>query len=153
MKLARTLLLVVIVASATGIGSARAADPPSGTLSKGSTSVRWTGTFTAPQPSPVSGCLGGSSDPVCDHFLLKIDLPDGARVRIDLPSPDSTTDLDLFVYAPNGGEIGSSGNLPGEAELVEFRHSARYRNKPYEVLVRPWIVVPGTSYSATAEVR
>jgi hypothetical protein len=153
MKVVRVFLLVIALASVLAAGTAQAADPPSGTLSRKTKSVKWSGTFVASEPSPVAGCLGGSSDPICDHYLLKVNLPDGARIRIDLPAPSATTDLDLFVYAPTGGEVGNSGNLPGEAEFVEFRHSARYTNKPYEILIRPWIVAPGTTYTATAKVR
>ncbi len=153
MRVMRVLMLVAALTSTIVAGTAQAADPPSGTLSKTSKSVKWTGTFVAPEPSPVEGCLGGSSDPICDHYLLKVNLPEGTRIRIDLPAPSAATDLDLFVYTSTGGLVGTSGNLPGEAESIEFRHSKRYTNKPYEVLIRPWIVVPGTSYAATAKVR
>lgn len=149
----RVFILVVALSGLVLAGTAQSADPPSGTLSKSSRSVKWSGTFVAPEPSPVDGCLGGSDDPICDHYLLKINLPEGSRIRVDLPAPSAATDLDLFVYAPTGGLIGTSGNLPGEAEFIEFRHSKRYTNKPYEVLIRPWIVVPGTAYAATAKVR
>jgi hypothetical protein len=146
-------MLVVALTSIVVTSTAQAADPPSGTLSKSKKSVKWGGTFVAPEPSPVEGCLGGSSDPICDHYLLKVNLPEGTRIRVDLPAPSAATDLDLFVYTSTGGLIGTSGNLPGEAEFIEFRHSKRYTNKPYEVLIRPWIVVPGTAYTATAKVR
>ena len=59
----------------------------------------------------------------------------------------------LFVHSPTGSEIGSSGNLIGQAEFVEFRHSGRFRNKPYEVRILPYLVVPGTAYKATAKVK
>lgn len=146
-------MLVAALAGMVIQGTAQAADPPSGTLSKSKKTVKWTGSFVASQPSPVEGCLGGSSDPICDHFLLTVNMPEGTRIVVSLPPPSATTDLDLFVYAPNGGLVGTSGNLPGEPEVVEFRHSKRYAGKPYEVLIRPWIVVPGTAYSATAKVR
>ncbi len=132
---------------------ANAATPASGTLSKKLKIVKWTGSFTLSEPDSLTGCLGGATDPICDHFLLKVDLGDGARVRIDLPAPDAVSDVDLYVYAPTGSEVGSSANAFGTNERVEFRHSGRFRNKVYEVRIMPWLVVPGTSYSATAKVR
>ncbi len=152
MRPVRVLMLVLALAGTILSGTAQAAEPASGTLSKKVKVIKWTGSFTAPQPWPTDGCAGGSSDPICDHFLLKVNLPEGARVKVVVPGVNAATDLDLFVYAPTGGLIGTSGNLPGEAESVEFKHLARYRNKSYEVLIRPWLVVPGTSYSATAKV-
>ena len=146
-------MLVAALVGMIATGTAQAADPPSGTISKSKKSLKWTGSFVASQPWPVEGCAGGSSDPICDHFLLKVNMPEGTRIRIVLPAPSVATDLDLFVYAPTGGLIGTSGNIPGQQELVDFRHSKRYTNKPYEVLIRPFIVVPGTTYSATAKVR
>ena len=153
MRMARAIAGLFVCLFTLVSSTAQAADPPSGTLSKSKRSISWSGSFTLSQPNPASGCLGGNEDPICDRFMLKINLPDGARIRIDLPSPDAVTDLDLFVYAPTGAEVGSSGEIIGEAERVEFRHSGRYRNKVYIVEVRPFIVVPGTAYKGTAKVR
>jgi hypothetical protein len=154
MKLIRALALVTIVLGLVGSTTAEAATPSSGTLSKKSRMVKWSGSFTLMEPDPVGNCeLGGSTDPICDHFMLKVNLPDGARVRVDLPVPNSATDMDLYIYNASGAEVGSSGNLPGNNEFVEFRHSARFTNKPYEVRVVPWIVAPGTTYTATAKVK
>lgn len=154
MRFVRACLLVISVLCLVATVPAEAASPAKGTLSKKSKKVSWTGSFTLSEPDPVGNCeLGGSTDPVCDHFFLKVDLPDGARIRIDLPTPNGTTDLDLYVYSATGAEVGSSGNLIGTGEFVEFRHSGRFRNKPYEVRVVPWIVVPGTTYKATAKVK
>jgi hypothetical protein len=136
------------------MGTANAADPASGTLSKSKKSLKWSGSFTLSQPNPVTAdCVGGASDPICDHFMLKVNLGDGARIRVEVPVPNGTTDFDLHVYGPTGNLVGSSANSPGENEIVEFRHSARYRNKAYEVRVVPWLVVPGTTYSGTAKVK
>jgi hypothetical protein len=131
----------------------QAATPASGTLSKKSKVVRWTGTFTLSQPDSLTGCVGGSTDPICDHFMLKVDLKDGSRIRIDLPAPDAVSDVDLYVYSPTGSEVGSSANAFGTNEFVEFRHSGRFNKKSYEVRIMPWLVVPGTTYKAAAKVK
>ena len=133
--------------------TADAATPARGTLSKKVRSVRWKGTFTLSQPNPVTGdCIGGATDPICDHFLLKVDLPDGARIRVSVPMTDEPGDLDMHVYAPDGSLVGSGTKLQTN-EAVEFRHRGRFRGKSYEVRVVPWIVVPGTTYDGTAVVR
>lgn len=149
--------LVMVLSAALLLASApvgaEAATPARGTLNKQVKAVKWTGTFTLSQPNPVTGdCVGGATDPICDHFLLKVDLPDGARIRVVVPMTDEPGDLDMHVYAPNGSVVGSGTKLQSD-EVVEFRHSGRYRNQPYEVRVVPWIVVPGTTYEGTASVR
>jgi hypothetical protein len=155
MKPIRLFLLALALVSVVVAGTAQAANPPSGTLSKSKKSLSWTGEFTLSEPNPylMPGCLAGTEDPICDHFFLKVNMRDGARVTITLPSPSATTDLDLFVFSPTGAEVGSSGNLIGQPESITFRHSGRFRNQPYEVQVVPFIVVPGTTYKATARVR
>lgn len=149
----RAVLLVALLICAVLSGVAEGADPAQGTLSTKVKVVKWTGTFTLSQPNPVTAdCVGGATDPTCDHFMLKVDLPDGARIRVVIPPTDQPGDLDLHVYAPNGALVGSSTQFQAP-ESVEFRHSARYRNKPYEIRVVPWLVIPGQSYTGKAEVR
>ena len=153
MRLVRAAAGGLILLAVLAQPAADAATPAKGTLSKKVKVVKWTGSFTLSEPDSLTGCLGGPTDPICDHFLLKIDLKDGARVRIDVPAPDAVSDIDLYVYAPTGSEVGSSANAFGTNEYVEFRHSGRFRNKVYEVRVMPWLVVPGTTYKATAKVK
>jgi hypothetical protein len=150
MRSARIIALALLAICVLVSGTAQAANPAKGTLSKSKKSVKWSGSFTLSEP--VNECLG-PDDPICDHFMLKVDLKDGSRVRIVLPSPDATTDIDFYVYAPNGALVANSGNLIGEPESAEFRHSARFNKKEYEVRVSPYLVVPGTTYEAMASVR
>jgi hypothetical protein len=89
---------------------------------------------------------------LCDHFKLKLNMGEGARVRVSLPAPSPVTDLDFFVYDPRGAEVASSGNFPGEDEVAIFTHKARYRNQAYDIAVVPYLVAPGTTYKATAQV-
>ena len=140
-----------VVALSGWVVPAEAASPASGTLSKSKKTVTWNGSFTASHPWPVSGCAGTPSSPFCDYFNLKVDLGEGAKIKVSFPG-QTATDLDLFVYSPTGALLGESGNLPGDGEAVEFTHHARYRKKAYIVEVRPFLVVPGTSYKGTAKV-
>jgi hypothetical protein len=129
---------------------AGAATPAGGTLSKKKKSLSWTGSFLLSEPSPVDGCIGEDASSTCDRFMLKLDLGEGAKVKVVLPS--QLGDLDLYVWAPGRILVGLSGNPPGAGESVEFTHRARYRNRAYTVEVKPFAVVPTTSYKATATV-
>ncbi len=150
MRTVRIIVLAMATLCVLVAGTAEAANPAKGTLSNKKKSLSWTGTFTLSEP--LNECTG-PDDPICDHFMLKIDLKDGARVRIVIPSPSAASDIDFYVYAPNGALVANSGNLIGEAESAEFRHSGRFTGKVYEVRVDPYVVPPGTSYKATATVR
>jgi len=148
-RFANLLAFSAVVAVLATSVPAGAATPTSGTLSKSKRTVSWTGSFTLSDPSPADGCAGGDSSPICDRFSLKVDLGEGAKIKVVIPR-QTATDIDLYVYAPNGALLGSSGNLPGEGESVEFVHHARYRKQAYIVEVKPYAVVPGTSYKGTA---
>jgi len=54
----------------------------------------------------------------------------------------------LFVYAPDGTKVGESATPRGR-ESVTFVHKRAFRNKPYEVRVVPYLVVPGATYQGT----
>lgn len=152
MKRIITLLSVVAMAGLLAVDvPAGASTPPGATLSKKKKSVSWTGSFILSDPSPIDGCAGEDSSPICDRFLLKLDLGEGSKVKITLPG-QTATDIDLYVFAPGRILVGSSGNLPGEGESVEFTHKARYRNRAYTVEMKPYAVIPTTSYKATATV-
>lgn len=151
MKIVRTTVLIFAALSVLLTSTAQAATPESGTLSKSKRSLTWTGTLNV--SIPLNDCLQGSESPECDYFYLKVDMPDGARVRVVVPSPTPVTDIDMYVYAPNGAQVANSGNFPGETEVAEWRHSAKFRGKPYEVRVQAYLVPPGTSYKATASLK
>lgn len=139
-KLLKVALVAVAVAGLAS-GSAQAASKPSkATLDAAHPKVKWTG--AANNVNPVE-CVGPLA---CEHFALKIVPVPGQNVRIFVDVPDHM-DYDLYVYAPNGVEVGSSGNLPGEDEVVLLKAP-----KPgvYDVVVQPYLIVPGTAYKATA---
>ena len=139
-KLLKVMLAAVAVAGLAA-GSAQAASKPSkATLDAAHPKVAWTG--AANNVNPVE-CVGPLA---CEHFALKIVPIPGQNVRITLDVP-ANMDYDLYVYAPNGIEAGNSGNLPGEDEVVLLKTP-----KPgvYDVVVQPYLIVPGTAYKATA---
>ncbi len=149
-KVAKALALTVCATIVVATVPVTAATPPGATLSKKMKSVSWTGSFLLSEPTPVSGCAGEDADPICDRFMLKVDLGEGAKLKVVIPG--QLGDLDLAVYAPGRVLVGSSGNPPGAGESVEFTHRARYRNRPYTVEVKPFAVLPTTSYKGTATV-
>ena len=139
-KLVKVALVAVAVAG-LATGSAQAASKPAkGTLDAAHPKVAWTG--AASNVNPVE-CVGPLA---CEHFALKIVPVAGQNVRVTLDVPDNA-DFDLYIYAPNGIEAGNSGNLPGEDEVVLLKAP-----KPgvYDVVIQPYLVVPGTAYKATA---
>ena len=152
MKRILALVSLIAVAGLLAVNvPAGAATPPGATLSKKKKSVSWTGSFVLSDPSPIDGCVGEDASPICDRFLLKLDLGEGAKVKVALPG-QVATDIDLYVWAPGHVLVGNSGNLPGEGEAVEFTHRARYRKQAYTVEIKPYAVIPTTTYKATATV-
>jgi hypothetical protein len=151
-RFAKLLVLAGCAAIVVSTVPAGAATPATGTISKTKKTISWTGSFTVSEPVSAlvtEGCIGGATDPICDHFALKVDLGEGARIRVTLPV-GLPNDMDIFVFSPKGALVASSGNLPGESEKAEFVHHAEFRKKPYEVQIVPYLVVPGTTYKATA---
>jgi hypothetical protein len=144
-------LATAIVAAALAVlipGSARSAVPASATISPVQTTAAWQGgPATASNPRGI--CVGGGLDIVCDRYLLTITPPATGDYAVDITVtiPNADDDWDLFVYGPDGKQVGSSTNGAGSAETVAL-------NKPaagtYEVFVNPWLVNPGGTYSGKA---
>lgn len=162
----RLIRAVTVALGLSGLligAAAQAATPASGRLLDTNRSLTWTGgPFFLSEPNYVSeDCLGGASDPLCDHFMLTINMPSGTDVEVsvktEVPNPPDGAqpldgdDYDLFVYAPNGALVASAANVKGD-ETVVFRHSSRYSGRPYEVRVHPWFVLPGSTYEGSARV-
>jgi hypothetical protein len=158
------LMRVLIAACAAALllvsMSAQAASPAGGTLSKSKRTVTWNGgPFTTSYPiTSVSPCLG-STDTMCDHFMLKVNMGNGARIKVSIvPSASGLevlqvvagpNDYDLYVFDPQGNEVGESAGSTGR-ESVTFTHKARFRNQAYDVRVIPFLLVPGATYKGTA---
>lgn len=92
-----------------------AATPSSGTVSEASPSAAWSGGVTA--PIGAAGCAG-PADPLCDNFQLTITPPSYdfvVHVVLDVTAAD---DWDLRIYDAAGTVVGTSGNSPGQDEIV-----------------------------------
>jgi hypothetical protein len=119
----------------------------------------------APDPSGLDlyapSC---QTDMFCDHFALKVNLGEGAKVRISITTPRPNPpgaflgitslepvtgdDYDLYVYDPNGALItGAQGATEKGDETVTITHHKKFNGKAYDVAVRPWAVLPGSTYS------
>jgi hypothetical protein len=139
---------------------AEAASPASGSITRTKKSVSWNGgPFVLSEPGPNSDCAGGASDPICDHYILKINLGEGAKIEVAIKSPQASTgslpapdgsDFDLYIYSPDGTPVASSATAAGN-EKATFKHKARWRNKAYEIRVVPWVVIPNSTYKGTAK--
>lgn len=133
----------------------RAATPSSGTLDGSTSQVGWSGTLTLPQPTatPV-GCTPAATDPantLCDHYQLFVNLANGSpiNVTVAVEEPD-VMDIDLFVYAPNGIQMGVSATASGAETLIFNHNTTHYGSGPYDVRVQPWLVDPMTPYEGLA---
>jgi len=129
-----------------------AATPPGGAISADSPTITWTGR-TWVTPNPLSCFAVSGVDPTCDRFALTIVPPKkNFVVTIRVTAANATDqappadDIDVFVRDPNGITIARSGTSGGIEELV-------LNNPPagtYTVVVQPFVVVPGETYSGFA---
>lgn len=152
----KVLAVVAAAALSFAVVPADAASPASGTVSKSKKSLTWTGaatTFSSPTPPFDLGC-NDMPDPNCDHYTLKINLGEGAKIEVSIKGADPANansptkpynDFDIYMYAPDGTRVGTGDSGSGN-ETFTFIHRARHRNKPYDITVRPWLVLPGASY-------
>ena len=162
----RKLIRVIVAAFAAGMlltsATAHAAAPAGGTLSKSKRTLTWAGpawNYAIPWPDASLFC----TDAQCDHFKLKINMGDGARIKVTAKASSTPVDffqnfagegvapndIDLFIYDPNGNEVGESAGPTGR-ESVTFTVKGKFRNKAYDVMVSPWLMLPGGTYSGMA---
>jgi hypothetical protein len=128
--------------------TAYAAEPGSGTVSKGKRTANWTGgPFTASVPNQL-GCIG-PSDPTCDAFALTVDVRPGSRFAVAITTAAVDDDYDLYVYYPDGTEAGRSANSGGN-ESVVIEHTTLHGSGPYAVRVLPFSVAIGSTYDGVA---
>ncbi len=155
-KLARFAVVTVVVSLSFAPWSAHAANPARGTLSPSQTSLKWKGgPFLAPRPI---GCMG-PGDTTCDYFFLKLNLAPGSEIQIKMTTPRSTSglapidgdDFDIYVWGPND-EIIAEGATDSGNESLTFTHTQKLRNYVYEIEIVPFIVNPGSGYTARATV-
>jgi hypothetical protein len=126
--------------------STRAAEPAEGTIGGPRDEVTWAGgPFAAPNPA---GCVGGSIDPTCDHFILRVDSAAVTRVQVAIAPGEGfeDDDYDLFVYDDQGNLVGSNADGDGFESVVFENTGAAF----YEVRVQPWLVDSGSTYRGVA---
>jgi hypothetical protein len=142
------LLLTLAALAAAAPTAAQTAPPP--TLSGEGETVSWTGEAEGTRLSPA-GCSAGG----CHEFHLTLALPDGAwrsegGVQIGIRWVDEAQDLGLYVYGPDGAELGSSAHVVSTAESV---HLARPANGRYRVLVVPFHADEPVPFEGFAQVE
>lgn len=160
--------LVIVATVAVGLlvqAPADAANPAGGTINKRKKALAWSGgpfTFSSAFPADTGiDCLQGSSDQLCDHFALTVNLGDGANVEAAIRTPNACSagclaapvegeDYDLYVYAPDGTLVAEKAS-PGGNEKLVFKHRKRFSGKPYELRIVPWAVRPGSTYKGTVK--
>ncbi len=137
--------LALVVGVLVGAGSALAAVPAAGTVSPVTPTATWTGSFITSNPSGV--CLG-PVDPACDTYSLTIAPPasGSSTVEITAKATAAGDDIDLFVYGPTGGTVGSSTTATGDERVVLENPAAG----TYRVSVLAWLVTPGGTYNGKA---
>jgi CARDB/Fibronectin type III domain len=150
-RTSRLVLAVLAPAAAAAallvpLTSSSAATPGAGTVSDGNRLVTWSGTVMAPNPN---GC-NPSDGSTCDLYKLTIQPPSYAfAVKIVL---QPAGDWDLSVYGPNDGLAGSSGNGPGQTEIVTLSNPPAGTYTVAAAPFAPAVGTDGNSYVASAEV-
>lgn len=149
MRIRSLLVAAVCLGSALlgFIGSGVAATPSAGTISAGSPSVSWSGSFSVPG-SPAPGCPL-DADSTCDRFNLTVNTTGEKTVAAGVIPDDPRDELNLYVYR-GGVHVASSTSASGE-ESVLFRHGGGVVT--YQVRVQPAIVGPTGSYTGAAELK
>ena len=143
------LTRILAAAACLAATSAFAAEPSSGTVSKGRRTAAWTSpAYSTGVPSDL-GCVS-PENPACDAFELTADLKAGARFAIAITSEVEGDDYDLYVYYPDGTEAGRAATPSGSESLV-LVHDPLRATGPYRVRVLPYAVSPGSSYKGIAQ--
>lgn len=142
--------LLLAAAAVTGaltlpLAASQAATPNAGTVSASNLSVSWNGDYQIPT---ASGC-SGANDSSCDRFALTIQ-PPSYSFQVEIKLQPFVGDWDLYVFAPNGGLAGSSGNAPGQTETVTLTNPTA---GTYTVSAAPFAPAPGApTYTASATI-
>jgi hypothetical protein len=131
------------------LAGSQAATPSAGTISESSPSVTWAGD----NHTPTAASCRGPNDATCDNFALTITPPSFQYQVVIQLAPIG--DYDLYVYGPDGGQIGSSGNAPFQTEIVVLTNPAA---GTYTVSGAPFAAGAGVqgavpSYTASATIR
>jgi hypothetical protein len=160
-SLRRNNLLVAALAGllclqVVGLGfAARAAAPASGTVRAPGDRVTWTGGPFDARANEGNTEVGTSDAPPqcpndaksdCDVFVLEVDPSSTMAVTVSVDALP-TEDYDLYVFGPDGAEVGTSANPNGLTETVEIPAGSSGR---FEVRVKPFTVTDGSTYDGAA---
>jgi hypothetical protein len=144
------MLCAVALLTALGAvgGQAAAATPSSGTVSSDQTVASWAGdAFLA--PNLALALCPSSADPSCDIYGLTIEPPAGGgeyTVKITTTASDPGSTVDFYVWK-DGARIAQGTAAAGAASFTFDKPEAGV----YEVHVFGRVVVPGDTYTGTAE--
>jgi hypothetical protein len=133
--------------------TAGAATPESGNLDGQRAEATWTGgPFVVPNPSTTGGAVKqvpcDLGQPVCDSFRLTVSgNVQQVLVAIAPAAGFETDDYDLYVYNAAGVQIANDAGADGYESTVFNHDGSAY----YDVRVQPYIINPGSSYSAVAQ--
>src|SRR3989449_2169401 len=135
---------------------ARAATPPSATITDTQPSTSWQGQFYTLAFTADHAQCPGSVDTlnlVCDHFYLNINLPSTfwqthtGSVAITIQWASSDNDFDLYIYRQSDGQqVGSSASGGTTSEQVALQSPMP---GIYEVRTVPFLVV-ASGYTGSA---
>ncbi len=139
MRLFRNIVLAALCAAPfMATIPAQPATPAAGSISAGNPQTAWTG-----GPFLVStvgaGCNLGSLDPICEHFALTIDPVAGQDVEVSVAVDTAGDVLALSVHAPDGTQVGYSGDLNASKSVVVHAPVAG----TYEVRIEPALTING----------
>ncbi len=144
--------------------AAMAADPDSGTLNNADQVVNWDGETVGSNPNaciavptrpPLVEDFDPNIDPACDHYQLNIQpaFPGETEVVVHINSTGELAendDYDLFVFDPDGNQIGAS-TTSGADETVKLINPSP---GTYLVEAQAWLVQsPEGTYSGDATLR
>src|SRR5213594_2899075 len=135
---------------------ARAATPPSATITDTQPSTSWQGQFyTLAFTGDPAQCPGSvdTLNLVCDHFYLNINLPSTfwqthtGSVAITIQWASSDNDFDLYIYRQSDGQqVGSSASGGTTSEQVALQNPMP---GIYEVRTVPFLVI-ASGYTGSA---
>src|SRR6266699_6657799 len=127
--------------------TARAATPPSATITDTQPSTSWQGQFyTLAFTADPAQCPGSvdTLNLVCDHFYLNINLPSTfwqthiGSVVITIQWTSNSNDFDLYIYRQSDGQqVGSSASGGTTSEQVSLQTPAP---GIYEIRTVPFLV-------------
>lgn len=153
MKLSSLFRLVAVFTLGLLSITAGAATPANGNLDGNRAEATWTGgPFVVPNPATTGGAVKqvpcDLGQPVCDSFRLVVSGNiQQVLVAIAPAAGFETDDYDLYVYNDKGLQIANDADGDGYESAIFAHDGSAY----YDVRVQPYIVNPGSSYSAVAQ--